>query len=117
MRDLGAALADYLRGDPPAADLGIDRGAAAPTPVAGRDARPQTAWYARKSLWLVLAAAGAAAALVASVVLWITPADGTIRLDLDDPRAEVEVHVDGDPIESARVNAPLPLRPGDQIPP
>jgi hypothetical protein len=112
MRDLGAALADYLHGAPPPAGMRIDQGSAAPTPAAGRGARPRTAWLARKPLLPVLAAGGVAVALVASVVLWITSARGTIRIELDGPRAEVEVQVDGEHVESAGVNEPLRLRPG-----
>jgi hypothetical protein len=98
MRDLAAALADYLRVSPP--------------PAAGLGARPRPAWLSRKSLWVVLAAGGAAVALVASVVLWIASSMGTIRIDLDGPRAEVEVQVDGEPIASDGANEPLRLRPG-----
>jgi hypothetical protein len=37
---------------------------------------------------------------------------GTIRVDLDGARTEVEVQVDGEPVGSARLDEPLRLRPG-----
>jgi hypothetical protein len=113
MRDLAAALAAYLRCDPPPAATRTDRGSAVP-PAAGRGARRRTTWLGRKWPWLLLAAGGAAAAILILLAsfLWLPSSVGTIRIDLDGPPAEVEVQVDGERVESAGMNEPLRLRPG-----
>jgi hypothetical protein len=116
MRDLGAALADYLRSGPPPAANPIDRAVAATTSV-GRGARPRPAWLGRKRLLLAaggLAFAGVmAVVLLASVIIWTTSSRGTIRIELEGPRAGVEVKVDGAPVDSAGTEEPLQLRPGE----
>jgi serine/threonine protein kinase len=107
MQDLGAALADYLLGDHPPAVLRIE-----PNPPGPGSSTPP-APLRRKPRWLGLAAAGAAAViLLASVLLWRTPSLGTIRIELAGPSAEVEVQVDGEPIEKASLDEPLRLPPG-----
>jgi hypothetical protein len=99
MRDLGAALTDYLRGEPP--------------PVDGRGVRPRAAWLGRKRLWLLLGGGLVAAAVVLLAgFLWVANSRGTIGIELDGPRAEVEVQVDGERVESAGGTEPLRLRPG-----
>jgi predicted Ser/Thr protein kinase len=93
MSDLGAALTECLRRDPPPA--------------------PARRWP-RKALWLLLGGGGlaaAAAALVAWLLLGTSPM-GTIRIELDDPRADVEVQVDGEPVAAAAVAEPLRLPAG-----
>jgi hypothetical protein len=104
MSDLGAELTEYLRRD----------AAPAPTPGAERSARPWTAWLPRKWLWLPVGCGGLAVATAALLawLLWGAGSPGTIRIELDDPRAEVEVQVDGEPVEAAAVNEPLRLPPG-----
>jgi predicted Ser/Thr protein kinase len=97
MRELAAALASCLRHDPrPAA----------------RRARPRRARRVGKRLWLLLGGGGLAAVLLLAGFLWIPRSTGTIRLELDGPRAEVEVQVDGERIDSAGLNELLRLRPG-----
>jgi predicted Ser/Thr protein kinase len=119
MRAFGAALAEYLRRDRPPAVWPIVRGAVRPTPEASPGARPRTAWSGRKTLWLLLAAGSLVAAGAALVALrgsdgGLPPTDslGTIRIDLGNRRAKVEVKVDGERIDSAVVNEPLRLRTG-----
>jgi hypothetical protein len=108
MRDLAAALADCLHRDPPS--LPGVRGSA--TPLAdGRGARTRAAWLGRKSLWLLFGGGAAAAVVLVSAVFWFAGRTGAIRIELDGPRAGVEVQVDGEPIDSA-VKEPLRLRPG-----
>jgi hypothetical protein len=113
MRDFAAALADYLRGDSRPAGVQFAPGSAVPTPAVSRGARGPIAWFRRKPLRLVLAVVGAAAiVLLAGVVLWISTSTGTIQIQLDDPRAHVDVQVDGESIDSAGLDEPLRLRPG-----
>jgi hypothetical protein len=113
MRDLGAALAGCLRCDPPRAAVRIDQGLALPASAPGLGARPRTGWPGRKRLWLFAGSAVAAAVVLASFALWASPSTGTIRLDLDGPRGDIErIQVDGEPVEGAGVNEPLRLRPG-----
>jgi hypothetical protein len=95
MDDLGAALAACLHGD-----------AAAPVQ------RLRMPRLTRKQVWVILAAGGVAAALVAGVLLWVRNDVGTIRLDLNGAHAEVQVQVDGEPVGSAGIEEPLRLRPG-----
>ena len=118
MHELGAALADYLRCEPPPAAVLVGPGAAAPAPAVVRAARPPAVRPGRKPLWLLLAAGGVVAAgaaavlLLAGVALWFANSPGTIRIELDGPRSEVEVQVDGERIDGARVSEPLRLKPG-----
>src|SRR5260370_29485147 len=65
MRDLGAALADCLRCNPPPALPRIDQVLVAAPPAAVRGPRP-AARVGRKGLWLLLAAGAVAAGLMAS---------------------------------------------------
>jgi hypothetical protein len=90
MRDLGTALTECLRCDPPP-----------PVP------RPR-----RKLPWLLAAGSAVAAVLLGLVLFGLPRSTGTIQIELEGARGEVEVQVDGDPLESAAVNEPLRLRPG-----
>jgi hypothetical protein len=108
MQELGTALADYLGSNPPPAPRGVDPGPAA----VSRAARPRTRWLARKPLWLLVGGAGLAALVLLAIFLWGTPSSGTTRIELNDPLAEVEVQVDGEPIDRATLQQPLQLRPG-----
>jgi hypothetical protein len=105
MTDLGAALTAYLQSEPAPP-------ATAPALPRVRDRRSWAARLARKRLWQIGAAAGVAGALVASLLLWMAPDVGTIRLDLDGARTDLEVQVDGEPVGSTRLDEPLRLRPG-----
>jgi hypothetical protein len=107
MHDLGAALADYLRCHSAPAAIPVHQASPARTPANGR-----------KLLWLVLAGAafaavsGTAAILLVGVLFWFSNSPGSIRLELDGPRAKAEVQVDGERIDSTRLNEALQLRPG-----
>ncbi len=62
--------------------------------------------------WHILAACGAAAALLGIVILLHT-AEGTVKIELSDPPAEVEVKMNGQQIEIAGLDQPLRLRTGE----
>jgi hypothetical protein len=118
MRDFGAALTDFLRGDPPPAAIPILPPVAVPAPAVGGAARPRPAWLGCQPLLLLLAACGlllagiAGAALIVGAVLWNKSSRGTMQIELAGPSAGVEVQVDGERIDNARLNEPLRLRPG-----
>jgi predicted Ser/Thr protein kinase len=114
MRDLADALADYLRRDRPPERLAPDVGSAPPTRAAGQGAARPKAWFHQPSFRrAVLAAAGAAAVvLLAGIVLRITSSTGTIQIELNDPGTQVEVRLDGEPVERGGLNEPLHLKPG-----
>jgi hypothetical protein len=116
MRDLGAALSDCSRGDSALTAIRTPQ-AVGPTPSPHRGVGPRRTWFGRRSWWLVLAGGGlacvAGVVLLVSVALWFTNSRGTIRIDLDGPRDGIEVQVDGEQIESAAVNEPMRLRPGN----
>jgi hypothetical protein len=102
MRQFAGALADCLRAAPQPAGTGTAHGAPVPVP-----------WFGRKPLWLGLAGGVVGAATVlAGAVLWILTASGTVRVELNDPRAAVEVQVDGQRVERAGLDEPLWLRAG-----
>jgi hypothetical protein len=107
MHDFGAALADFLSCDPAPAAIPVHQASPARTPVA-----------VRKLLWLVLAGAACAvlcataATLLAGVLFWLSNSPGSIWLELEGPRADAEVQVDGERIDGARLNEALRLRPG-----
>jgi serine/threonine protein kinase len=128
MRDLGAALGDYLRRDAAPAAVLVDQSLAAPELAADRSSRPRTPWLGRRMFWLCLAAgilatAGAAAAFLPrrgapqntesqGTESKDTDSRGTIRIELDRQRARVEVRVNGQRIDRTSLNEPLRLLPG-----
>lgn len=62
----------------------------------------------------VLIAAGTAGLFVfLSVVLYITTGKGTIKIVLSDPKADIEVKVDGDVVEITGPEGVIRLRPGE----
>jgi hypothetical protein len=93
MRDLGGALAGCLPGKVPA-----------PPPARGPWARLR--WPG------LLAGSVAAAGLMAGVLFWPPKSTGTVRIELDDPRAAVEVQVDGERRDPAGLGEPLQLPAG-----
>ncbi len=62
--------------------------------------------------WLALAGF-AAAALVLGVVLSIQTGSGAVKIELSDPKAQVEVKVNGDVIDIAGLKEPLRLKAGE----
>jgi predicted Ser/Thr protein kinase len=96
MRDLGAALGEYLlRSQPPVA---------VPVTQAGGARAP------RKGRWLFLGGSGLAVIALALLAWALRGGEptGTIRIETDDPGAEVEVQVDGERV----ANEPLRLPAG-----
>jgi len=59
-----------------------------------------------------IAAAAAAAILVLSVILYISTNHGTIKITLSDPKASVEVKIDGEAITVSALDEPIQFRPG-----
>jgi serine/threonine protein kinase len=117
MRDLAAALTDYL--NPATSPAAQPAALAAPLPLPGADARPQAAWFRSRALWLLLAggavAMGAAAvATLAGILIWLnsSPATGSIRINLESAPDQVEVQLDGERLDSTALDRPLQLQPG-----
>ncbi len=63
--------------------------------------------------WLAAAGLGAAALLLLGIMLSIQTVSGTVRIELSDPKAQVEVKVDGDVIDIAGLKEPLRLKAGE----
>ena len=64
--------------------------------------------------WLALGGLGAAAlSLLLGIVLLIQTRSGTVKIELSDPKAQVEVKVDGDAIDIAGLKEPLRLKAGE----
>ena len=76
--------------------------------VAGRRRRSPPKW--RKPL-LIFGGSGAAM-LVLGVILSIRTGYGTVRIELSDPQANVEVKIDGDAIELTGLKDPLKIKAG-----
>jgi hypothetical protein len=113
MRDLAAALKEYVRGTGQPAGKGTGSGPVVLVPAAAGPAAGRLALLGRKTLWAAVGAGAAVAVvLLAAVLLWWPGATGTMQIQLDDPRAEVEVWMDGEPVDGARLNEPLRLRTG-----
>jgi hypothetical protein len=103
MGEFGAALAEYLRHDSPPVAIPVVRSGVAPT--------TGTSWP-RKAWWLF---GGGVAAVVLALLAWAfwgSGSPGTIRIELDDPRAEVEVLLDGEPVTVAPAREPFRLAAG-----
>jgi hypothetical protein len=116
MREFGAALADYLRGEPSRQAVPLGRGPAAPVPVVDHRL-PGTPWLRRRSFWLLAAggavvAAAAAVVLLASLIFRQPPATGVIRIELDGQSGEIEVRLDGERIDNVGTTEPLRLQAG-----
>ncbi len=102
MAELAQALEVYLRGPIGQATQKVERPA---TQVQ----------QARRLPWPVLAGVGAVAlaAAVLGVVLVFSTARGTVRIELSDPAAKVEIRVDKDVIDITGLEQPLHLRVGE----
>jgi tRNA A-37 threonylcarbamoyl transferase component Bud32 len=112
MKDFAAPLADYL-GDGRPAGAPAPREPAKSIPVVGPGIRGRIAWFCRKPLWIVLVAGSAAiVALLAGVVLWTSGVTGAVRIEFDDPHAQVEVQIDGERLDGAGLHEPLRLQAG-----
>ncbi|MHC4179798.1 MAG: family 16 glycoside hydrolase, partial [Planctomycetota bacterium] len=64
-------------------------------------------------VWIAAGAAAAALFLLFGVVFYITTNNGTIKITLSDPNADVEVKLDRDVVEIGGLKDPLRLRVGE----
>jgi len=137
MKDLAAALADYLavtRQEPgraparpsseesteesipvlPGSYTEVFSAAAADKHRAtvARTSCPRT--WRNRLRWAppILLALAAAGAIVLGVVFYVNAGGGTVKIELSDPAATVEVRIDGDRIDVAGLDEPLSLRVG-----
>jgi tRNA A-37 threonylcarbamoyl transferase component Bud32 len=91
----------------------------APSPAAGEPAtQPGPATLAaRRRLpgrtWLALGVAALALAVTLGSVIYVSTNKGTIKIELIDPKSEVEIAVDGDTVSLTRLDEPLRLKVGD----
>ena len=67
----------------------------------------------RQPGWAVAAAGGGAALMLLAIVLYISTNHGLVKIEISDPKAKVEVKVDGETITIAAVPDLLTLRVGD----
>ena len=63
--------------------------------------------------WAVAAAGGGAALMLLAIVLYISTNHGLVKIEISDPKAKVEVKVDGETITIAAIQELLTLRVGD----
>jgi formylglycine-generating enzyme required for sulfatase activity/serine/threonine protein kinase len=91
-----------------------EAGGATAQPVAATTAAPAGGSRSgrRIALWVLLAACGAAIVVLGIVVL-VSTRYGLVKIELNDPKANVQVKVDGDVIELAGLDRPLRLRTGE----
>jgi len=62
--------------------------------------------------WSIVAAGGGAALTLLAIILYIHTNHGLVKIELSDPKAKVEVKVDGQTIQIAGVQNPLTLKAG-----
>jgi serine/threonine protein kinase len=108
MAKLAAALSEFLQPAPPTGSWLKPSGppASAPGPAAaGKARRPPWPWVA--------AAAAIVATLVLSIVLLVPTRSGTIKIELSDPNAQVEVRIDNNVYTLTALGKPLRLRVGE----
>jgi hypothetical protein len=95
MREFAAALAEYSAG--------------------GQVKLGWRAWLLRRPLHLavgIVAGLALTSGLLMAALAWNSKPTGTLRIELDDPSAEVEVQLDGEVIDRAHLDKPLQLSPG-----
>jgi WD40 repeat protein/serine/threonine protein kinase/formylglycine-generating enzyme required for sulfatase activity len=63
--------------------------------------------------WLAIAAAGAAALIMCGIVFLVRTPNGTVKIDLIDPPADVQVAVDGNTIDIKGLDDPLKFKVGE----
>jgi predicted Ser/Thr protein kinase len=116
MRALAAALEKYVGVQTQQPGGGAAPGSAVQAPAGGGAGAGQFALFGGNRLRAALVAGSAVAFLLAGLALWALWAPsstGTLQILLDDPRGEVEVRVDGQPIERTRLGEPLRFRTGE----
>jgi len=80
----------------------------------GNEIQGWRAWLHRKRVPMGIAAGAAVImVLLAAVLLWNSRRPGMIQIELDDPNADVEVQLDGETIDRARLNESFQLPPGE----
>jgi hypothetical protein len=112
MRELGAALADFLHQGALPVALPLAQALLAAPPAAGLGAR-----LGRRAPWLLLAGGLAAIGvtamlLLATALFWNNRNMGSQSIELAGSRNGVEIKLDGEPIDVAKVTGPLQLLPG-----
>jgi Protein kinase domain len=93
MGEFGAALFEYLRHDSPPVAIPVVRTGMGPT--------TGTWWPRRARPWQLGGGVAAGALALLAWALSGSGSPGTIRIELDDARAEVEVLLDGEPVTMA----------------
>ena len=68
----------------------------------------------RRPAWLAIGAGGLGAVLLLlGIVFYVTTDHGTIKIELSDPKAPVEVKIDGQTVKVAGLKEPLELKAGE----
>jgi len=80
---------------------------------AAADASPGVLRNRRLPPWLWIASGLGGAAALLGIVFYVATNHGTVKIELSDPQAKVEVKVDGDTIEITGLDRPLRLRAGE----
>ena len=87
-----------------------------PAPQPSRPPRQRLSakrWKRPPGKYIAIAAASAAAMLLAGIIFYIATNKGTVKIELADANANVEVKVDGDTIDIAGLKQPLRLKAGE----
>lgn len=115
MDEVAAALNGYLRPQPsapsPPSPLPVVTPPAGPAVAPGE--RRRRIWPRWFILWVAGAAGAAGLLLVLAFVLLLTTPTGTIRIEVSDPTAQVEVKVDRDVYTVTGLGKPLLLQVGE----
>lgn len=75
--------------------------------------KPGRARQQRRPMWPWLVAGAAAAALLLGLVLSIDTGNGTVKIELNEPNAQVAIKVDGKVITLAGPDGTITVRPGE----
>ncbi|HEV3263152.1 MAG TPA: serine/threonine-protein kinase [Gemmataceae bacterium] len=125
MGDFAAALTEYLKDTTEPTVAGADAAALDPPvvetarktptlrPPRAKTRRPRPRRARKFPVWGWAAIAGGAAALVLlGVIIYVATNKGTIKIELSDPKAQVDIKVDGDTVQLSAVDQTIRLRPG-----
>jgi serine/threonine protein kinase len=73
-------------------------------------------WFGKRkppARFLVAAAGAAAFVLLLGIVISIAAEKGSVKIELSDPKAQVDIKIDGDSIELTGLDEPLKIKPGE----